>query len=341
MPLAATSVDRTARQQWHAFVHLGTAEGSGATAGSQTRLFSGAGNRYDYWRVALKVFSAHPVVGVGAGNYAAYYFRDRRTVEAIENPHSLELQTLSELGVIGAILLLVLVAGSGLAIARLAPVARRSPLVRGTLVAGVGASVVWFVDSSGDWMHLLPGVTAIALCAIAALAACAGLPDEDEVGRPEAGSGIPRRQSLAILFGSALVILVLAIGGASLLRDALARHYVSKAQSALATDPATAITTAQRALSLDPAELDAYYVKAAGQARFNNAAASRETLLAAVQQDPQDFITWTLLGDLEVRAGNARVARSYYRHALRLDPREPTLRQLVAEPVRKLLQSAR
>jgi tetratricopeptide (TPR) repeat protein len=251
----------------------------------------------------------------------------------------LELQTLSELGVIGGILLLLLVCGVGLAVARLAPHAGRSPLVRGTLVAGVGASVVWLVDSSGDWMHLLPGVTAIALCALAALAACAGLPAEGEVAEA-LGSAVPRRQSLAVLLGSALVILVLAIGGASLLRDALARHYLSRAQSALATNPATAITTAQRALSLDPAELDAYYVKAAGQARFNNAAASRDTLLAAIQQDPENFITWTLLGDLEVRAGNAGEARGYYRRALSLDPREASLRKLVTEPSRRLLQSA-
>jgi UDP-GlcNAc:undecaprenyl-phosphate/decaprenyl-phosphate GlcNAc-1-phosphate transferase len=335
----SASLERTTRQQWHAFVHLGTAEGSGASAGSQTRLFSGAGNRYDYWRVAWKVFSAHPVVGVGAGNYTPYYFRYRRTVESIENPHSLELQTLSELGVIGGILLLVLIGGTGLAVARLAPSARRSPLVRGTLVAGTGVSVVWLVDSSGDWMHLLPGVTAIALCAIAALAACTTLPDEGEAAA-SSGPRVERRQSLTVLFGSAVVILVLAIGGASLLRDALARHYVSNAQSALANDPATAISTAQRALSLDPAELDAYYVKAAGQARFNNAAAARDTLLAATQQDPGDFITWTLFGDLEVRAGDIAGARDYYQRALHLDPREPALRALVNEPARRLLKSA-
>jgi predicted Zn-dependent protease len=108
----------------------------------------------------------------------------------------------------------------------------------------------------------------------------------------------------------------------------------------LPRSPAGAIHDAQRSLSLDPADLDAYYVKAAGQARFDDATAARNTLLAAAQEDPGNFITWTLLGDLEVRVGNAGAARGYYRRALSLDPREPTLRQLVAEPVRKLLQSA-
>jgi tetratricopeptide (TPR) repeat protein len=329
----APRLERTARQQWHAFVHLGAAEGGTST--SQTRLFSGAGNRYDYWRVAWHVFTGQPAIGVGAGNYAPYYFRERRTQESIENPHSLELQTLSELGVVGLLLLLAAVGGVALGVARIAPQARTSPGARGLLVAGTGVTVVWFVDASGDWMQLLPGVTAIAVCAMSAVTMAArGQPE-----RARLGAGV-RPQRLPALLGSAAIIFVLAIGGASLLRDGLARHYVNSARASLPSDPAAAIADSNRSLGLDPANLDAYYVKAAGQARFNRAALARETLLQAVQQDPGDFITWTLLGDLEVRAGDVQAARGYYRRALRLDPREPALRRLITEPVNRLLQSA-
>jgi UDP-GlcNAc:undecaprenyl-phosphate GlcNAc-1-phosphate transferase len=330
----APQLEQTARQQWRAFVHLGAAEGG--ASGSQTRLFSGAGNRYDYWRVAWHVFKANPVIGVGAGNYTPHYFRDRRTQESIANPHSLELQTLSELGVAGLVLLLVAAGGVTLGVVRLAPRARASRGTRGLLVAGTGVVVVWLVDSSGDWMHLLPGVTAIALCAMAALTGSAG-PDLETRSRGQGRDG-PHR--LPALLGSAAIIFVLAIGGASLLRDGLARHYVNEAQASLHSDPAAAIDASNRSLGLDPANLDAYYVKAAGQARFNRAATARATLMQAVQQDPGDFITWTLLGDLEVRAGDVGAARGYYRRALHLDPREPALRMLVSEPAKRLLQSA-
>ena len=37
---------------------------------SQVRLFSGAGNRYDYWRIAWRAFLDHPVAGIGAGTYS-------------------------------------------------------------------------------------------------------------------------------------------------------------------------------------------------------------------------------------------------------------------------------
>ncbi len=43
----------------------------------------------------------HPVAGVGAGGYTVAYYKQRRTTEAIENPHSIELELLAELGLVG------------------------------------------------------------------------------------------------------------------------------------------------------------------------------------------------------------------------------------------------
>jgi len=58
----------------------------------------GVGTRPQLWRAAWTLWLRHPIFGVGAGNYAESYYRQRQTQEAIETPHSLELQTLSELG---------------------------------------------------------------------------------------------------------------------------------------------------------------------------------------------------------------------------------------------------
>ncbi len=93
---SAGAIERHLRSQYDAFVTLSPASGGGS------RLASGAGNRYDYWRVALIEFRSAPLKGVGAGGYDAGYYLDRRTTEAITQPHSLELQTLAELGIIGA-----------------------------------------------------------------------------------------------------------------------------------------------------------------------------------------------------------------------------------------------
>ncbi|MGB9183413.1 MAG: MraY family glycosyltransferase, partial [Solirubrobacteraceae bacterium] len=349
VPLAAAvirapALERTVSSQWHSFVQLSaSSSAANAVSGTQTRLFSGAGNRYDYWRVAWHTFTSHPVLGVGAGNFPAYYFRARGTQEAIQNPHSLEMQTLSELGVVGVLLLLLVIGGLVLGAARLRREAQSSTAARGLMVAALGVTVVWLVDTSGDWMHLLPGVTAIGLAAIAVLC-CSGETEAARSALQPPRTRIQQAESprrLPALLAGAAVIFVLAVGGASLLRSGLARHYVNAAQADLHGHPQAAIASAETALSLDSANLDAYYIKAAGQARFDRAAAARATLLAAVRQDPGSFITWSLLGDLEVRAGNAHAARSYYRRALALDPREVSLQTLVSEPDRQLLQTAR
>jgi len=332
----APALERTARSQWHAFVHLSASSGSSAV---QTRLFSGAGNRYDYWRVARHVFTGHPLIGVGAGNFTATYYAQRHTQESIQNPHSIELQTLSELGIVGAGLLVLLVAGGMSGVRRLRAEARRSRAQRTTMVAATGIAVVWMVDTSGDWMHLLPGVTAIALAALAVLcrsprAGDSAESDPSEISSRAADPGPNRSGGLPVrtLGLAACAAFALVVGGASLLRSGLAEHYLNSAQSELSATPAVAIADANSSLRLDGANLDAYYVKAAGQARFGRAAAAHATLLAAARADSRDYVTLTLLGDLEVRRGNFGAARGYYSRAHTLDPNDPGLASLAADP---------
>ena len=93
-------------RQYDAFVKLDLSQ---TAVSGQSRLGSGGGYRYDYWRVAWKVFRDEPVHGVGAGNYDVPYFQNRRQAEDIRQPHSLELQTLAELGLPGGLALLALI----------------------------------------------------------------------------------------------------------------------------------------------------------------------------------------------------------------------------------------
>ena len=72
---------------------------------SSSRFASQAGYRYDLWRVALDQAADHPLLGVGAGNYADTYTQRRRNPSYVRQPHSLPLQVLAELGVLGLVLL--------------------------------------------------------------------------------------------------------------------------------------------------------------------------------------------------------------------------------------------
>src|SRR6202035_1923347 len=95
LALAAGSsgrIEHDVSVQWRAFVHLAEPADSRspASATANSRLLTGAGNRYDYWRIAWDAWKRHPVLGLGAGNYARTYYEHRATIEAVDQPHSLE-----------------------------------------------------------------------------------------------------------------------------------------------------------------------------------------------------------------------------------------------------------
>jgi hypothetical protein len=278
-----------------------------------TRFTSGAGNRYDYWRVAANEFGAQPLRGLGAGNYTLRYFRERRTTEDITQPHSLELQTLAELGLVGGGVLLLFLGGVVAGFWRRARRARENEPDLFLAVAAGGIFFTWLIDTSVDWQHLIPGVTGIALFGAAVLVG----PWRSVAG----GEGRARR-----LVAGASILLAL-LGTVLVGRAALADHYRSDAREAMPENPAKAIRKADDSLSLDDEALPTYYVKAAAYARLNRYSSARATLLEAVSREPHDSVTWALLGDLAVRRGDLRTARREYRQALRLNPRDPYLRQ--------------
>jgi hypothetical protein len=326
--VAVASAERIARvvdQQYSAFVTL-EAEQQAATT---SRLASGVGNRYDYWRVAIDAWQEHPLAGVGAGGYDKPYFAQRRTAEAIRQPHSLPLQVLTELGIAGALLFV----GTLLAIAAGAWRRIRSDGRAPVVVAAVGVVSAWCAHASVDWIHLLPGLTGVALLGAAVLLRPAGR--AVQAAAVHAGSRTrvaDGRSRIARVLPLAAIGVVIAIGALSLTRQGLSELYVDRAEEALAGDPQRALVKANRALRVDRESIAAYYVKAAALARFGEAAAARAVLFDAARREPRNFVTWVLLGDLSVRRGDLPAASRAYSRALRLNPREEGLAKLAADP---------
>jgi UDP-GlcNAc:undecaprenyl-phosphate GlcNAc-1-phosphate transferase len=331
---SAHRIERDVRTQWHAFTHLAEPGGSGSTSSliSHSRLLSGGGNRYDYWRIAWRVWQANPVLGVGAGNYSRPYYEQRATTEDIDQPHSIELQALSELGLVGALLLAVFLAGVAWGAIRMRREAARSSLSRALLVAGLGAFVAWLVQTSVDWMQLLPGLTAIALAALAVLVRPrrATPPPAGGLDRVEQRRARMARPVMAL--GASALLVTLVVAGASLAREGLSDYYRSRAQSLLDRQPASALKEIDRSLDVDSDSAQSYYVKAAALARFDEAAPATAALDVALAHEPGNFVTWALLGDLAVRERDFALAKSDYVHAHRLNPREETLRELARNP---------
>jgi cytochrome bd-type quinol oxidase subunit 2 len=323
-------IEREVRGQWHAFTHLataGTSEGASSSV-SQSRLLSGAGNRYDYWRIAWTVWRDNPVLGVGAGNYARPYYEQRATTEDIDQPHSIELQTLAELGLVGALLLAAMLAGVGWGTLRMRSAAASSPLSRALMVGAVGAFIAWLTQTSVDWMHLLPGLTAIAIAAVAVLVRGQNTDGRDR----KRGFAQKLTSRPARALGLSAVLATLVVAGASLSRQGLADIYREDAQGELDAHPAAALTDANRSLNIDSDSSETYYLKAAALARFDQAAGAERVLGEALADEPANFVTWALLGDIAVREHSFSVARRDYVRAHQLNPRDVALSELASDP---------
>ncbi len=317
------AIGREIDRQYSAF----TQTGAGAGAAGATRLASGSGNRYDYWRVAVAVWRDHPVAGVGAGNYEQEYFLLRRTTEDVRQPHSLQLQVLSELGLVGLVPLGALLLALGLGAAGLARAARTSAAAAFQAVAAIGCVVAWLVQTSVDWLHLLPGVTGVALAGAVVL-----VRRRASAELPAAVAAAPARRRRAVhAIAAAGLALTMVATSASLGRQVLSERYLREAQSTLARDPARALELADRTLRLDRGAVEAYYVKSAAFARFGEAQAARAALAEAARREPGDHVTWALMGDLALRTGERDAAHRAYRTALSLNPLDPALARSVEE----------
>jgi O-Antigen ligase len=286
------------------------------------RFTSTGGYRYDYWRIAVRAFEDSPLEGLGAGNYASFYLAERTNPDYLTQPHSLSLQLLAELGVVGALGLLAFAAAVLWAILR----QLRRGLSGHSLQAVMAFSAIfitWFVHTNVDWLHNIPGITGMALLAAGTLISLSERRSLREAGPI---GNVPTAVLMCFL-----VLLSGAIGV-----KWLAERYEDGARDRLRTDPHGALTDARRSLDLNPERPQAYFVQSAAFARLGEYRPARRALLLATTKEPRNYVPWALLGDLAVRRGDFAQARRDYARASELNPFEHSLVELAKSPRKAL-----
>jgi O-antigen ligase len=140
-----------------------------ALARDASRLRSLKTNRVKYWDVAVHGFADSPLRGTGTRGFATLWLQKRTITEPVSDAHSLYLETLVELGLVGAVLLAAFLGGAGVAAARVYRSGRRGR----TLATGwIAAGAVFLVHAGLDWDWEMPAVALIFLALTgAALAA--------------------------------------------------------------------------------------------------------------------------------------------------------------------------
>jgi O-antigen ligase len=244
------------------------APSAAARADQRHRLTDPSANgRLEYWRVAWRAFSAHPLRGEGAGTYVLAWARERRVPAPVTHAHSLYLETLAELGVPGLALVLAALAAvlAGLARRRAGPDAMAAT----ALLVATGA---WLLHAALDWDWQMPAVTIwLWTSGGAALARAAG----------RGGLGLAPRAAIA-------VGLVAAAGAPGLL--ALNERKLEAAEAAYragrCTQAEALARSADAALPLRP---EPPAIEGFCAARRGDRSEARRLLARAVSRDPGDW----------------------------------------------------
>lgn len=149
-------------RQWDDFLRP-----SAFTASGTARLTTAKGSRSDIYRVAFDGFEASPLHGEGGGSFEYRWMRTRHVDETVRNAHSLEFETLGELGLVGAALLLLFL--GSMVVAALRSRMRPGGLGRSQTAAVAGACAVWIAHSFVDWDWQMPALTGAIMVLAASL----------------------------------------------------------------------------------------------------------------------------------------------------------------------------
>ena len=208
-PVAAAS------DAWDRFTEPYRATGDNLT----DRLFElSSGGRVDLWQRSADDFAAHPLHGTGAGTFAYSWAAKREIPSIARDGHSLYMETLGELGVVGLVLVVCALLVPLVAALR----DRRSSVFPGA----IAAFAAYAVHAGVDWDWELTGVTLVALLSgVALVAAARG--DETALDRRASLVVVP----VAVVLAAAAIVTALGNIPLGRARDALDREQYVVAQN--------------------------------------------------------------------------------------------------------------
>ena len=237
--------------------------------------------------------------GRGAGSYAAWWAAHGSLATSIQDAHSLYLETLGELGIVGLALLLLPFGAAAFVVAtRLRHLQgdgadrRRRPL---------GARRGYLLAAGIDWMWEL---TAVSIVAFAALAVAVGACTPD-VGLALA---VARRRRFVALGAATMAVAWLGICAAAL---PLLTHLEIGASQAAARDGRTvvALHAASSAIRIQPWAAEPYLQLALVAEQAGRLAVADAAIRRAIARAPDDWHLWLVATRVQTKRGHVDAAR--------------------------------
>ena len=271
---------------------------------TQTHLLSSSGSgRWQFWGAAIDEFQAHPLNGGGAGSWGAWWLEHGSLPGVFTQfAHSLYLEALAELGIVGLLLIggAVLVAVVG---------AVRSALVLGSseVAAAAACGIAFFVAAAYDWVWQLAGIAVVGVGMLGF--ALGALPSQRASGWGRFGA---LRPVVAVVAVAAIIpqFVVLAAGS-----------HLRKSQAAFsARDAATARSQALSAKAIEPWAASPYLQLGLVSESEGNYDAAARSLDEAISHSRRDWSLWLIAARIEVERGAIGLARRDLDEARRLNP---------------------
>jgi O-antigen ligase len=263
------------------------------------RIFSISGNgRSELLRVSWDAARERPLVGQGAGTFEYLWYDRRPSLLVVRDGHSLYLETLAELGIIGLALL-----GASMLVVLIGAIrARRTRYV----ASGAGAFIAWAAASALDWHWEMVGVTLTAL-----LAAAGGMLASEHY-RPRALLSGTRLALVGVTAPLTVFGVVSVVGNQALFagREAVVDEEWSEARN-----------DARRARALLPWSYEPDIVLGDAAAGAGDQAGALRAYRDAVAENPGNWVVWLRLA--QVARGSER--ETAYDRVHHLNPLEEGL----------------
>ncbi|HEY2216339.1 MAG TPA: O-antigen ligase family protein, partial [Solirubrobacteraceae bacterium] len=319
----------------------------GGYAGSATgsRLSSGLGsNRYDFYRVALDEFKDHPLLGIGADNFQEQYLKHGHSSETPRYPHSVELRTLTQTGLVGGLLGVI---GLGAALfAGWRAMRDPDPLAAAVAAATLAGFLYWLVHGSFDWFWEFAGLGLPAFALLGMTCALSGRNEDDDV------LDRPVRPKPRSVWWPALPAAVLAVVcAASLLAPWLSQLQLQSAAKIWTKAPNAAYSRLHEAADLDPLSAAPDLLVGSIALRYGELTRADQAFARALGRDPGNVYATLERGAIASTRGQQAAATALLARAVSLAPREGLARAAlrlvregkrvsVAELNREILQKA-
>jgi hypothetical protein len=285
-------------------------QGTPSGEGQSSRFALNFGTERDeLWEVAIDQFSDSPISGDGAGGFHYTYLRERPpdALLVANDAHSVELEVLGELGLVGLALLALTL---GAAVFGALRARRLNPAWATVTGVALASGTYWLAHSSIDWFLHYPALTAPTLGLLGS-ACVAGVRDE---------VGTPGRRRLPIL----AVIGLLAI---SLIPPFLSERYVNDAYAGWRDDLERAYDDLDRAASLNRLSDAPFLAEGAIAQASGDRGRAINAFREAAERVPEEWATHYLLAELYA-TNEPGLARQELAIARALNPNSDDVRRL-------------